>query len=236
MISLRGREVSRIEGFSDAVFGFALTLLVVSLEVPDTIDGLKQILRGFVPFAATFTLMCWIWFEHYAFFRKFDAEDPVTILLNCVLLFLVLFFVYPLKFVFALVIPALLRAGPPIAMSAADGRLMMWVYSVGFSAMMLVFALLYGNQYRRRTAFALSAEQAFAARTGARTHLLSVAVGLVSIVMALTVPIEWIWAAGVIYAFLGPLHWRNGVLLERARAKAFATAAGEPREGDLTPT
>ena len=29
-----GCEVSRIEGFSDAVFGFALTLLVVSLEVP----------------------------------------------------------------------------------------------------------------------------------------------------------------------------------------------------------
>lgn len=127
MINLRGREVSRIEGFSDAVFGFALTLLVVSLEVPDTIEGLKQILRGFIPFAATFALMCWIWFEHYAFFRKFDAEDPLTILLNCVLLFLVLFFVYPLKFVFALVIPALTRLGPPIAMSAQDGRLMMWV-------------------------------------------------------------------------------------------------------------
>ena len=35
-----GREVSRIEGFSDAVFGFALTLLVVSLEVPDNFDAL----------------------------------------------------------------------------------------------------------------------------------------------------------------------------------------------------
>ena len=177
MSHLRGREVSRIEGFSDAVFGFALTLLVVSLEVPDNIDGLKQILRGFIPFAATFALMCWIWFEHYAFFRKFDAEDPASIFLNCVLLFLVLFFVYPLKFVFALVIPALTRLGPPISMSAQDGRLMMWVYSAGFVAMMLIFVLLYWNQYRRRTAFGLSDEQAFAARTGARTHLLSVGVG-----------------------------------------------------------
>ena len=221
MINLRGREVSRIEGFSDAVFGFALTLLVVSLEVPDNIDGLKQTLRGFIPFAATFTLMCWIWFEHYAFFRKFEAEDPVSILLNCVLLFLVLFFVYPLKFVFSLVIPALMRTGPPISMSAQDGRLMMWVYSAGFVAMMLVFALLYWNQYRRRTAFGLSPEQAFTARTGAQTHLLSVGVGLLSIVMALTVPIEWIWTAGVIYGIQGPLHWRNGVLIERARAKAF---------------
>jgi uncharacterized membrane protein len=66
VINVRGREVSRIEGFSDAVFGFALTLLVVSLEVPESFDGLKQILGGFVPFAITFALVCWVWYEHYA--------------------------------------------------------------------------------------------------------------------------------------------------------------------------
>ena len=222
MINIRGREVSRIEGFSDAVFGFALTLLVVSLEVPDDFEGLKQSLRGFLPFAATFALMCWIWFEHYAFFRKFDAEDPQTIFLNCVLLFLVLFFVYPLKFVFARVIPAVTGMGPGLPMSEADARMMMWLYSAGFVSVMLVFVLLYLNQYRNRSAFGLSAEQAFAARTGARTHLLSVAVGLVSIALALTVPIRLIWIAGVIYAVQGPLHWRNGVLIERARKRALA--------------
>lgn len=30
----RGHEVRRIEAFSDAVFAFAVTLLIVSLEVP----------------------------------------------------------------------------------------------------------------------------------------------------------------------------------------------------------
>jgi uncharacterized membrane protein len=225
-----GREVSRVEGFSDAVFGFALTLLVVSLEVPDNFSGLKQIFSGFFPFALTFALVCWIWYEHYAFFRKFEAEDPLTIALNCALLFLVLFFVYPLKFVFSNMVPAM--AGQPSAfweMSASDSRLMMWVYSAGFVAMMAVFVLLYWNVYRKREALGLSPREAFDARAGARTHLISVGVGLLSIALALTLPPYLIAFSGLIYALQGPLHWRNGVLIERARARAFPSSTPVPR-------
>lgn len=222
-----GREVSRIEGFSDAVFGFALTLLVVSLEVPSDFTGLKVILRGFIPFAATFALVCWIWFEHYAFFRKFDAEDGLTIFLNCVLLFLVLFFVYPLKFVFSTIIPTLMGTESGPMMTASDGRMMMWVYSAGFAGMMAVFWLLYWNQHRNRVALGLTEQQTFVAYVGAQTHLLSVFVGLVSVFLALTVPIQWLWTAGVIYSLQGPLHWRNGVLVERQRAKAFPSTSAK---------
>jgi uncharacterized membrane protein len=217
--------VSRVEGFSDAVFGFALTLLVVSLEVPMSFAGLKVILTGFLPFGLTFALVCWIWYEHYAFFRRFDAEDPLTIALNCALLFLVLFFVYPLKFVFQNVVQGMM--GEPIAfmnMTVADNRLLLWVYSAGFAGMMALFALLYWNVYRKRVRLQLSAEDVFDARAGVRTHLISVSVALVSIVLALTVPIGWIWTAGAIYSLQGPLHYRNGVLIWRARQKLFSSS------------
>jgi uncharacterized membrane protein len=215
--------VSRIEGFSDAVFGFALTLLVVSLEVPDTFEGLLTIFRGFLPFATTFALVCWIWYEHYAFFRKFDAEDPLTIALNCVLLFLVLFFVYPLKFVFARVVSLMLGEPNPFRGMSEDGaRMVMWVFSAGFVAVFVIFAMLYLNVYRKRNQLALSGEEAFDAWAGARTHGISVSVGLVSVVLALTLPINWVGVAGMIYGLQGPLHWRNGLLIHRARAKAFA--------------
>jgi uncharacterized membrane protein len=46
----RGGEITRLEGFSDAVFAFALTLLVVSLEVPHTFDELLDTIRGFPAF------------------------------------------------------------------------------------------------------------------------------------------------------------------------------------------
>jgi hypothetical protein len=57
----RGGEISRLEGLSDAVFAFAVTLLVVSLEVPETFNELLRVLRGFFAFAVCFSILFWVW-------------------------------------------------------------------------------------------------------------------------------------------------------------------------------
>ena len=66
-----GGEISRLEGLSDAVFAFAVTLLVVSLEVPETFDELLHVLRGFSAFAVCFAILFWVWHDHYRFFRRY---------------------------------------------------------------------------------------------------------------------------------------------------------------------
>src|SRR5947209_6323758 len=108
---LRGSEVTRLESFSDAVFGFALTLLVVSLDVPKSFEDLFAAMRGFPSFAVCFLFLALIWNGHYKFCRRFGLHDSLTRFLTCLLLFLVLFYVYPLKFLFNLSITGMLFGG-----------------------------------------------------------------------------------------------------------------------------
>ena len=79
-------------------------LLVVSLEVPHTFTELWTAMREFFAFAICFALLFQVWWRHFNFFRRYGLEDATTIVLTGVLLFVVLFYVYPLTFVFKLVI------------------------------------------------------------------------------------------------------------------------------------
>src|SRR5690348_8666478 len=89
----RASEITRLEAFCDVVFGFAITLLVVSLEVPKTFNELLEVMRGFLPFAFCFAQFVFIWVKHYRFSRRYGLEDGYTVFLNVLLLFLVLFYV-----------------------------------------------------------------------------------------------------------------------------------------------
>ena len=64
MLPGRRHDISRLEAFSDAVLAFALTLLVVSLDVPKSYADLMTLMAGFVPFAASFAQLAWIGYEH----------------------------------------------------------------------------------------------------------------------------------------------------------------------------
>src|SRR4051795_9617123 len=100
----RGGEIARVEGLSDAVFGFAVTLLVVSLEVPKTFNELAELMRGFIPFGICFFLLMQVWHEQYRYFRRYNLQDTTSTVLNALLLFVVLFYVYPLKFLFGFLV------------------------------------------------------------------------------------------------------------------------------------
>jgi uncharacterized membrane protein len=222
---LRRHEVTRLEGFSDAVFGFALTLLVVSLEVPNSVDELLKDMQGLLGFALMFAMVCWIWYEHNVFFRSYGLQDPWTVFLNCVLLFVVLFYVYPLKFLFTLVVNRML--GLPnfetAYTRAGEGSTLMIVYGLGYIVVFVTFAAMYFNVLRRRVSMHLNRLEAFEATAGVVTFLALASVGVLSIAFVLVGGDSWAAASGMAYALIGVvkgvLGWWYGSKRERLRAE-----------------
>jgi len=224
----RGDEITRLEGFSDAVFAFAITLLVVSLEVPRTFTELMHAMRGFGAFAVCFALLIVIWREHYVFFRRYGLQDNGTIWLNAALLFVVLFYVYPLKFVFTLVLAGIM-GGPAVVTRPGGGSepmiandqvsTLFVVYGMGVIAVYLLLALLYAHAYRRRRRLELNAVEAFDTKSSVVAHLLAAGVGAVSVAIAIAVPARLAGLAGYSYFLFGPVLAIHGSVAAARRRR-----------------
>jgi uncharacterized membrane protein len=230
---LRRHEVTRLEGFSDAVFGFALTLLVVSLEVPTSVDELMQDMKGLVGFALMFAMVCWIWYEHNVFFRSYGLQDRWTVFLNCVLLFVVLFYVYPLKFLTAALMneffPSIGSEAGPHFTQRSDGPRLMLLYSSGVVLIFFVFVMLYRHAWKNRARLDLTPREELTLTYGQRAHVISMSLGLTSLAIVLVnnwTKTDLAGVAGLIYMLMGPLHAWNGYQSGKAHSELGTRGQG----------
>jgi uncharacterized membrane protein len=218
---LRGTEMNRLEAFSDVVFGFAITLLVVSLEVPHTFDELARDLRGFLPFAVCFALLVQVWYIHYRFFRRYGMEDALTVTLNAVLLFVILFYVYPLKFLFTLVLNGhemAERFGPNIIRNA-DVPTLMIIYAAGFATVFLIFLVLHLHAFHRRDELQLTALERHDTITAVWENASMVFVGVTSGALAALLPPEKQAIPGMWYSVIPVFMTVIGNVRGKARKK-----------------
>jgi uncharacterized membrane protein len=223
MAATAEHDVTRLEAFSDAAFGFAITRLVVSLEVPDNFDELMQVIRGLPVFAVTFAILLMIWQEHHSLFKRFPSSDGVTIWLNGALLFVVVSYIYPLKFLFAqIIVPGGIRFGQGGAFQGVHQLVtLMVVYGAGFAAIFLIFATLYWRAAGR----AADVASRHTAQVMIGHSFVFVFVAILSMVLALFGGMHFGWMSGVSYAFIGPLQGLYHGLAQRYW-KAPATAIG----------
>lgn len=82
-----------------------------------------------------------------------------------------------------------------------------------------------GDAYAQREELGLGTLELFDAHSGIRRHLLSVAIGVASIALALVVPMRLFWMPGFIYFLLGPVQGTNGYRTGVARARLKASLA-----------
>jgi hypothetical protein len=214
---MRGRDVTRLESFSDAVFGFALTLLVVSLEVPKNFDQLIETMRGFLAFAVCFAILAMIWNDHYTFCRRFGLQDGFVRALTCVLLFIVLLYVYPLKFLFNLFINGMVLRGARGQLTLAQGTTLFVIYGLGFIAIYFALTALYLHAYQRRGELELTPLETLDTRWEISGMLCHAAIGVASVVIALAQKFGNL--PGFIYLSLFVIMWIHGRMWRNFRQR-----------------
>jgi len=212
---LRGVELARIDAFSDVVFGFALTLLVVSLEVPKTYAELHDSLRGFFPFAICFTFLMMVWYAHYKFFRRFGTHDFGTIVINAVLLFVVLFYVYPTKFLFTLFVFSLAGIPQHVFTDIHQMTSLMILFCLGFAGVYFLLGALYWNAWRQREALALTPVERFLAKSYIVEALGVAVIGLIACAITLTLPPRYAGTAGSAFVLIWPFKIIYGRLTRK---------------------
>lgn len=225
----RGHEISRIEGLSDAVFAFAITLLVVSLEVPKTFTELAETMHGFGAFLISFLLLFAVWFTQYKFFRRYGLRDTTTVVLNGALLFVVLFYVYPLKFLFSFLIDRFtgghgevrLPNGNVVGMIENYDQLasLMVIFNLGYLAVFGVFVLLFWHAYRKREALELNELERFDTRESIQESALNCGIAILSLLIIIVGGAARAGFAGMAYMLTPVVMTLNGKLMGKRRKR-----------------
>jgi uncharacterized membrane protein len=133
------RDVDRLVAFSDGVFAIAITLLVLSIQVPDVpdkklSDALNQLGPQIFTYALSFLVIGAYWMGHHRMFRNLMRTNRLLLWINLVMLGFV----------------ALLPLPTEILGKYADVRVGVVIYAaaisaVGFSSCLLFWYMNYAD-------------------------------------------------------------------------------------------
>lgn len=209
----RSVNPSRLENFSDAVFAFSITLLMISLEVPTTFSRILDLTDELIAFAITIIPLFIIWQQHRLYFRRYGVDDRKTVIWNTVLLFIVLIFIFPLKFLSLFLIRFLgfvFFNTENIFETMIYGHqvpLLMIYYGVGVLGILFVFYKLYSNALALQKDLKLDTNEIVLTKYYQRLYLHLCAIPLLSIVFVLIfMNINTIFSsvfAGILYGLTG---------------------------------
>jgi len=226
---LRGAEMTRIETFTDAAFAFALTLLVVSLDPPTTLTGLQAALRDVPAFLLSAVLLMMFWWGHHEWSRRFGLDDGPTVVLSSALVCTVLVYVYPLRFMFGLMMSWIGRiTGLPVGsggeriQGVEDVNRLFVIYGAGFVAMCLTLVLLNLHAWRKREELELDALERHLLRAEVGAWLIVAGAGALSIALGLLLPATWPGTPGWAYMVLPVAMPLFGRATARRRARLLA--------------
>ena len=217
--------MTRLEVFIDAAFAFAVTMLVISFDnIPRSYDEVILAIKSIPAFIVAVAQLVWIWHTHNLWSRRFGLDTAYTVFISTALLIVVLIYVYPMR----------IMAGGMFAWFTSDYlpsnfrsitldelRDMFIFLGLGFVALCLVFVQMYRYATRLKTELLLNEHELFESRTRVVMWIGAAGIGLISIILAITLPKQLVPYSGFAFILLGA--WFPLVRFWRSRSVAGRT-------------
>lgn len=192
----RGEEPTRIETLSDAGFALAIGLLLISTSSPTTFSELLQFTADVIPFGLCISLIMFVWYEHFKFFIRYGFRNRTIVFLNTLLLFIILFYVYPLKFLSRLLMKIYGEIfGYDASHSIYQTHIttqevpqLMIIYGFGAAAIFLTLMFMYRYALKNAEELELNELEVFDTRVSVYSNLLMTSIPLLSVFLALVIP------------------------------------------------
>lgn len=229
----RGVEPGRMENFSDAVFALAITLLLISTSPPTNFDQIKRFVWELIPFALCIIFIVLIWHEHFTFFFRYGLRNSKVLVLNSLFLIIVLFYVYPLKFLTKLILLPLailldqenLKSEMLGMIRGEDMADLMIIYGLGAFAVFSILMLMYRYAYKQADELELNELERFDTLSKVKMNRLMAIVPLVSVAIAIVFHSNWIGGmlAGFCYFLYTPVMFIFGRRNDKARNALVAS-------------
>jgi hypothetical protein len=194
--------------------------------VPKTLHELySDFILGMPGFLIGFTFLMLIWHDQYLFFRRYGLRDTRTIFWTACLLFVVLFYIYPTKFLFTFVFNnnRITDHGETVNMvtTGTEMRQLMVLFGFGFTLVYFILWQTYRHAYRLRKQLSLTPLEEYIARTHNYKHLILCIIGLLSIAVAFIIPAGRSVYAGSVFNLIFPAMYGFRVFRKRKMKKLF---------------
>jgi uncharacterized membrane protein len=211
---LRGMEMTRLETFIDAAFAFAISMLVIAAQqIPDNIQTLLAAFKNVPTFVCSIAVLGIFWRGHWLWSRRYGLEDGASILISWAMIVTILIFIYPLKAIFGAMWYFLSsgQIGQRFSLHTTESqeRTIFAIYALGLIAVSAEILLLNLRAWQLRKPLRLNERESLVTRSELSGWSVPVTVGIVSLVLALTLPAEQIQWSGWVYSsmiILVPLH------------------------------
>jgi len=217
--TMRGESMTRIETFFAAACAFAVTMVVISVgSIPNSLADLMQATKQIPAFTASFAVITWIWHTHSVWSRRFGLEDTKTVVFSCLLILLVLIYMYPLRIMMQALFAVLSNGFLPSLIqlkSEWDVRFIFILFGLGFLLLSINFVALYWHGKRAQLMTALSDYEKYQANTEIIVWLSTAMMCITALLLSLFLPIRYIGWAGYSYFLLFPLL--NGLTWHRSK-------------------